>query len=98
MSAIKEHYHDEIEKRMRTETPLIDLAPKMFVKIKTAQEILSNYVEPYSSESKTDEMLLELFILLTDEELVKKMNEIDNIKPSSMLPLFAEILKPYGIK
>jgi hypothetical protein len=63
-----------------TETPLIDLAPKMFAKIKAAQVALSKWVQPYSTESIAEEVLLELLEILDDRELVEKMNQIEGKK------------------
>lgn len=63
----------------KSETPLIDLAPKMFTTIKIAQEALAKWIVPNSGITDT-EVLNELLGILDSQELVKKMREIEPLE------------------
>jgi hypothetical protein len=62
-----------------TETPLIDLAPKLFTTVKMAQQALAEWIVP-DSNITDKEILNTLLGILDDRNLVSKMNEIDNKK------------------
>ncbi len=57
------------------QTPLIDLAPKLFTTITAAQELLAKWIVP-DSEISDSQVLIELLEILDDRELVSKMREI----------------------
>lgn len=63
----------------KSETPLIDLAPKMFTTIKMAQEALAKWIVPNSGITDS-EVLNELLGILDSQELVKKMREIEPLE------------------
>lgn len=60
---------------MKTETPLIDLAPTLFNTVQKAQDALSKWIVPESGISDA-EALNELLGILDNRELVKKMREV----------------------
>ena len=59
-----------------TETPLIDLAPKLFTTVKMAQGALAKWIVP-DSKITDKEVLTELLGILDSQILVKKMNEVE---------------------
>ena len=62
---------------MKTKTPLIDLAPKLFVTIRTAQEELAKWIEP-DSKITDKEILNTLLGILDNQELVRAMKKIEH--------------------
>lgn len=64
---------------METQTPLIDLSPKLFTTIKKAQDALAKWIVPNSGITDS-EVLGELLGILDSQELVKKMREIEPLK------------------
>ena len=59
----------------------MDLAPKMFTTIKLAQDALAKWIIP-DSVITDSEVLSELLGILDAQELVRKMREIEPIKPT----------------
>lgn len=60
----------------KSETPLIDLAPKLFTTVKTAQDVLAKWIVPESGISDAD-ALNELLGILDDSKLVRSMRDVD---------------------
>ena len=60
----------------KSETPLMGLAPKLFVTVKLAQETLAEWIVP-NSKITDKEVLNTLLGILDKQDLVKAMREID---------------------
>jgi len=61
---------------MASETPLIDFAPKALVTIIRCQNILADYITP-ETEMTAEQCINKLLGVLDDQELVRKMREIN---------------------
>lgn len=74
-----------------TQTPLIDLAPKLFGVVRKAQNIIASCLNP-SGYIIDNKIIGDLFNILNDEELVRRMREVEEEakKPSSTSNLILE--------
>ena len=77
---LKYKLKSKIAMETKSETPLMDLAPKMFTTIKSAQEALAKWIVPNSGITDS-EVISELLGILDTQELVSKMREIEPIEP-----------------
>lgn len=60
-----------------SQTPLIDLSPKLFVVIQRCQDILADYVLPDSGITE-NECINKLMEVLDNRELIVEMRKVSN--------------------
>ncbi|HKZ39952.1 MAG TPA: hypothetical protein VJ044_03270 [Candidatus Hodarchaeales archaeon] len=60
----------------KSETPLIDLSPKLFITVKKAQDALARWIVPDSGITDA-QVIHELLGILDNGELVKAMREVE---------------------